>query len=223
MMIGRTRSIEKNENRPEDISVASRDEDTEAPKSSRILRGKMRELLTSKSHNKKQWKEEHGHVEENHNKAMPNSLSRSIKTSKLSKKHLNSNSFGKKSAQYQRPTNIHRKSSAEDNNYASHDSRVVNYGSMGVGNANVYGIEDINSLNKKMDSLFRDSREKRVTPKKKTSQRINPKIEQILQEHELIDAFRIEDFGNLHLHSGPDEIDHDERIHINERVTLVLF
>ena len=151
-------------------------EEDEAPKSARILRGKMRELLSTKSNNRRKNLERdmdksHGH----------NDRQGSTRMAQKGRKKSSNSKYSWNNSRKVTPVK------PNDQNFTSHDSRVMNYGSMAFENENIYDMydqEDINYINRKMDSLFRDTAERKDSLRPSSvKQRVHPKIEFVLREH----------------------------------------
>lgn len=95
----------------------------------------------------------------------------------------------------------------------------MNYGSVAQKNDKVYGIQDLNTLNKKMDHLLKHN----LTKRKKNdslSGKVHPKIQTVLEEHELLEAFTISDFKGIDFFDDDeDNLKIDDEIMVHERVS----
>jgi hypothetical protein len=102
---------------------------------------------------------------------------------------------------------------------------MINYGSISQKNDKIYGLSDLNTLNKKMDSLLRSDNKKSASSKRKRGKkrRVQPKVSMVLNYHNLDDVFEIEDFEDIdYLGDLGKGVDVEDKITINERIIELL-
>lgn len=94
---------------------------------------------------------------------------------------------------------------------------MINYSSVAQKNDKIYGINDLNTLNKKMDFLLKGNITKK-TKKNSLKGKVHPKVQKVLKDHELLEAFNKEDFKDMNFYDEESHLDVDEEILVHERV-----
>lgn len=110
--------------------------------------------------------------------------------------------------------------------YRSADSRGMGYTSSVYENDLLFGAEDMDEINRRMDSLFKESEERKITVSQRTPRSVNQSknaILRLLEQHGLQQTFIAEELlesepGQIAGSFGPSEV-----ISANEKVRLICF
>lgn len=97
----------------------------------------------------------------------------------------------------------------------------MDYNSSVFDNDNLYGVEDLDEINRRMDSLFKQSEERKINYSQTTPRTLNQRktaIQTVLERHGLSQSFQLEEFVDLDIGKGSGKIDSQNIIAMNERV-----
>jgi len=97
----------------------------------------------------------------------------------------------------------------------------MDYNSSVFDNDKLYGVEDLDEINRRMDSLFKESEERKINYSQTTPRTLNQRktaIQTVLERHGLSQSFQLEEFVDLDIGKGSGKIDSQDIIAMNERV-----